>query len=258
MISSNQIKHIRFLRQKKFRDEHRQFTAEGSRLVLDLMDSRYKISGIYAEEGWIKTNQGKILEKSIPCTEIRESDMERITILSSPSPVLAIVEIPEDPVLPESVREELILALDGISDPGNLGTIIRIADWFGIGWVICSENMADLYNPKVVQASMGSIARTKVITADLLSVLPGLKEHLQVFGTFLSGENIYSTKLPSRGIIVIGNEANGITPEVSTHVNIRLTIPSFAGNGKGSSAESLNAAIATAVICSEFRRRNIV
>jgi TrmH family RNA methyltransferase len=166
------------------------------------------------------------------------------------------VHIPTIPVLPENADDNFILVLDGISDPGNLGTIIRIADWFGIRTVITSENTVDLFNPKVVHASMGSIARVEVIPADIpefLSRMPGITG---VFGAFMTGENIYSMDLPSSGIIIIGNESNGISPEVSNLVKTRMHIPSYAGPRKESFPESLNAAVATAIICSEFRRRN--
>ncbi len=257
MISINQVKFIQSLKQKKFREIHDQFIAEGSRLVLDLISSRFVVKEVFAEQQWISLNRAILGANNISFTLVSESEMSRISALSSPSPVLSIVTIPEAAELPSSFQDEIILMLDDIKDPGNLGTIVRIADWFGIGTIICSENMVDLYNPKVVQATMGSIARVKAIYANLGDFLQQIKGSTEVFGTFMSGENIYSCNLPSSGIIVIGNESNGISKEVSEYVNTRLQIPSFANNNAPSAPESLNAAVATAIVCAEFRRQGI-
>ena len=155
MLSRNQVKHVQSLRQKKFRDVHRQFLAEGSKLVTEILESSLKIINIYASADWLKYNENMLLSKKIPFLEISEGEMERITALSSPSPALAIAEIPAVSI-PPAIINDLVLVLDDIKDPGNLGTIIRIADWFGIELIICSENTVDLYNPKVIQATMGS------------------------------------------------------------------------------------------------------
>lgn len=255
MITNNQVKYIQSLKQKKFRGIHHQFVAEGSRLVLDLIHSPYKVAELFALQPWISTNQDTLTSGNIPLSVLTEKEMERISMLSSPSPVLALVNIPVKRQLPLSFDKELVLMLDDIMDPGNLGTIIRIADWFGIYSLICSENMVDLYNPKVVQASMGSLARVNVMNANLGEFLQQHKGLVNVFGTFMTGEDIFYTELPSTGIIIIGNEANGISPEVAAHINTRLSIPSFASKTTRSSPESLNVAVATAVVCAEFRRR---
>ena len=189
------------------------------------------------------------VEKVFRKEEIGEAAMARISALSSPSPVLALVRIPESRM--EAPRDGLYLALDGIRDPGNLGTILRVADWFGIDAVYASEDTVELYNPKVVQATMGAVFRVKFFVCDipsLCSSYPG-----PVYGTFLDGENMYGKELSSKGIIVIGNEANGISAATAACVSERLYIPPFPADDPGS--ESLNAAVATAVTVAEFRRR---
>ena len=187
-----------------------------------------------------------------------EDELSMITALTTPSPAFAIVSIPDTALEPGSFNRKLILALDDIRDPGNLGTIIRIADWFGISAVICSETTVDLYNPKVVQATMGSIARVPVHYTNLAGFLSGLPASLNIYGSFLEGENIYTMDLNNEGIIIIGNESKGISGSVAKFVTDKLHIPSFAaGKGPAAQAESLNASVATAILCSEFKRRNI-
>jgi RNA methyltransferase, TrmH family len=265
MLSQSQVKHISSLKVKKFREEYNQFIAEGHKLVMDLAGSDYKIAGIYASAGWIVANLALVREKNIPVFETLPREMERISALSTPSQVLAVVGIPRSlapPALGMGRGEDLILALDDIRDPGNLGTIIRVADWFGIDTVLCSENCADIYNPKVVQATMGSITRVKVVNCNLVEFLStpsgsttpsGYSKGIPVYGTFLEGEPVFSQKLSDHGIIVIGNESRGISPELVPFITHKLFIPSFGSSAAGK-AESLNASIATAIICSEFRR----
>ena len=180
--------------------------------------------------------------------------MERISNLSSTSPVLAVIEIPETPKSPALETKKLILMLDEIRDPGNLGTIIRIADWFGIETIYCSENTVELYNPKVVQATMGSVARVGVYHLDLVNLVRQKDISIQVFGACLSGENIYSCNLPKHGVILLGNEADGISEQLNSYINKRIFIPAFTNPQSSSFPESLNVASATAIICSEFRR----
>ena len=176
--------------------------------------------------------------------------MEQISALTTPNQVIGIFEIPAIKLNPESLKEELVLALDDIRDPGNLGTIIRIADWFGIKNILCSESCVDLFNPKVVQATMGSISRVNVCFGDLDRVLVKLKAYMPVYGSVLEGKDIYSLELSANGVILIGNESNGVSDSLLKLVSHEISIPNFS-----SGADSLNAAIATAVICSEFRRR---
>ena len=230
-MTASEIKYIKSLSQKKFRDEYGVFAVEGEKLVQEALKSGFEVEKVFRKE------------------EIGEAAMARISALSSPSPVLALVRIPESRM--EAPRDGLYLALDGIRDPGNLGTILRVADWFGIDAVYASEDTVELYNPKVVQATMGAVFRVKFFVCDipsLCSSYPG-----PVYGTFLDGENMYGKELSSRGIIVIGNEANGISAATAACVSERLYIPPFPADDPGS--ESLNAAVATAITVAEFRRR---
>jgi len=257
MLSRNQVKHIHSLKQKKFREIHRQFLAEGSKLILEIIESPYKVIAVYALADWLKSNENILLSKKVPFLEISEGEMERITALSSPSPALAIAEIPAMPILPVAAINDLVLVLDDIKDQGNLGTIIRIADWFGIETVICSENTVDLYNPKVIQATMGSVTRVRVAYFNLPEFLSSMDPAIKIYGTFPEGENIYSIPLDPKGIILIGSESTGISPEVAYKVTDKISIPSYSpATGRKDHAESLNASIAAAIVCSEFRRRN--
>ncbi len=255
MLSAKQVKYIHSLKQKKFREIHRQFLAEGSKLVLEILESQYKVVNVYALAEWLKINDDIFLSKKISFTEISGAEMERITTLTSPSPVLAIAEIPGTPVLPFAAVKDLVLMLDEIKDPGNLGTIIRIADWFGIETIICSENTVDLYNPKVIQATMGSVARVRVHYCNLPEFLSAVDPAIKIYGTFPKGKNIYSIPLDPKAIILIGNESSGISPGIASSVTDKISIPSYSAAGSRDHAESLNASIAAAIVCSEFRRR---
>ena len=243
MISKNQQKYIRQLEQKKYRKREGCFVAEGTKVVGDLL-KRYQPLALYATESWDAP-------KGVGYTLVSEEELQRVSFQQHPQQVLAIFPIPQ-PTDPVSLRGSLTLALDGVQDPGNLGTIIRIADWFGIDTIICSEDTADAWNPKVIQATMGSIARVNVIYANLLELLDTLPSDYPVYGTFLDGENIYTQTLLGEGLIIMGNEGNGISDAVKAKVNRRLLIPDF---HQGDTADSLNVAIATAITCSEFRRR---
>ena len=249
MITKNQIKLIRQLEQKKFRRREGLFVAEGPKVVDDLI-KRWKPEAVYATENYSPTLSDNI-------QRISEDELSRISFLQHPQQVLALFPIPEQPS-PHMVGERLqgsphplMLALDGVQDPGNLGTIIRLADWFGIDTIICSEDTADAWNPKVVQATMGSIARVNLTYTSLPEFLDTLPADIPVFGTLLDGENIYEQELSEGGIIIMGNEGNGLTEKVRRRINRRLLIPSY----RDDTAESLNVAIATAIICAEFRRR---
>ena len=231
-ITQAEIKQIRSLREKKFRDAYGLFVVEGEKMVQEALMSGFEVVRVWRRE------------------EIGDAAMERISQLSTPSPVLAVVSRPEPAgiVLPRS----LCLGLDGIRDPGNLGTILRIADWFGVETVFVSDDCVDLYNPKVIQSSMGSIFRVRVVTADLADLARRFHEAgMRVYGTFLDGNDLYREALQPEGLVVMGNEAAGIRPEAAAEVDARLWIPSFGRSG----AESLNVAAATAVTLSEFRRR---
>ena len=248
MISKNQIKYIRQLEQKKFRKREKCFVAEGPKVVGDLMQ-QYQPKAIFATDEWIKEVESYDYSK---LTTVSPDELRRISFLQTPQQVLALFPIPEQTSYLSPLTSHLYLALDSVQDPGNLGTIIRIADWFGIDTIYCSEDTADAYNPKVVQATMGSLAHVHIIYTDLLQLFDKLPKDFPVYGTLLDGNDIYQQPLSEHGIIVMGNEGNGISEAVRQRVTHRLLIPNF---HQGPSAESLNVAIATAITCSEFRRR---
>ena len=240
MLSKNQIKLITSLQQKKQRIAHQLFFAEGIKVIQELVESKLELVHLF-------TTQNDFQEVSNNKKEIvTESELKKITALATPNTCLAVFKIPNEKMILET---GLILALDAIRDPGNLGTILRLCDWFGIDQIICSKETVDIYNPKVVQATMGSIARVNLSYIDLEHFIS--QTQLPVFGTFMEGTNIYKTELPHKGIIIMGNEANGISPEIEKLVKNRLTIPRF---GTLQKTESLNVATATAIVLSEFRR----
>jgi TrmH family RNA methyltransferase len=240
MLSKNQIKLITSLQQKKQRIAHGLFFAEGIKVIQELLESKFDLVHLY-------TTQNDFQEVSNDKkTIIPESDLKKISALATPNSCLAVFKIPVEKKIKDS---GLIVALDSIRDPGNLGTILRLCDWFGMDQIICSIETVDVYNPKVVQATMGSIARVNVSYIDLESFIAQTK--LPVFGTFMDGQNIYKTNLPQEGIIIMGNEANGISLELEKLAKNRLSIPRF---GNLQKTESLNVATATAIILSEFRR----
>ena len=243
MISKNQLKYIRQLEQKKYRRREGVFVAEGTKVVGDLL-LRYRPEAVFATADWQAP-------AGITPQLVTDDELRRISFLQHPQQVLALFPLPAN-CKPSTLNLELSLALDGVQDPGNLGTIIRIADWFGISTIICSEDTVDAWNPKVVQATMGSIARVNIIYLNLPDFLDTLPADFPIYGTFLDGENIYTQQLTPDGLIIMGNEGNGISEAVRTKVNRRLLIPDF---HQGPTADSLNVAIATAITCSEFRRR---
>jgi TrmH family RNA methyltransferase len=240
MVSKNQIKLITSLQQKKFRQLHKLFIAEGVKVIQELLDSNFVLEHLYVTESIFESlnNESK--------TVITESELKKISCLSTPNNCLALFAIPETE---KPISSGLIVALDAVRDPGNLGTIIRLCDWFGVDQLWCNEQTVDLYNPKVVQATMGSLARVKVHYLDLEKEIQ--KANLPVFGTFMDGENIYQSNLPSEGILILGNEANGISTAIEKLVTSRLAIPRF---GNLQKTESLNVATATAIFLSEFKR----
>ncbi|MBP6041069.1 MAG: RNA methyltransferase [Flavobacterium sp.] len=243
MVSKNQIKLISSLHQKKQRQLHQLFIAEGIKGIQELLDAHFELDHLYTTES--------DFEKVAPAkkTLVTTADLKKISALATPNTCLAVFKIPAEKKINTS---GLIVALDAIRDPGNLGTILRLCDWFGIQQLICSRETVDLYNPKVVQATMGSIARVNVSYVDLNDFITNSK--LPVFGTFMEGEIIYTANLPQEGIIVMGNEANGISMELQGIIKNRLTIPRF---GSLQKTESLNVAAATAIVLSEFKRATL-
>ena len=240
MVSKNQIKFITSLQQKKYRYDHQLFFAEGIKVIQELLASNFELEHLYTtQEDFEEVSKERK-------THINENDLKKISALAKPNTCLATFKIPNGEKI---IEKGLILALDSIRDPGNLGTILRLCDWFGIDQLICSKDAVDIYNPKVVQATMGSIARVNVNYIDLEAFIS--QTQLPVFGTFMDGNNIYKTKLPQEGIIIMGNEANGISPELEKIIKNKLAIPRF---GSLQKTESLNVATATAIVLSEFRR----
>ena len=252
MISKNKIKYIHSLELKKNRNKEGKFVAEGHKVVDDLL-ALQDADLIVATPDWL---HGKTLTPTTEVIEVSEEELRKVSFLQHPQQVLAIFKQRRSPVPPNSFTDidcsQLNLALDGVQDPGNLGTIIRIADWFGIEHIYCSQDTADVYNPKVVQATMGSIARVKVEYGDLLAFVDSLPSDIPVYGTMLDGKSIYQEKLENRGFIVMGNEGKGISPALASRINRKLLIPNFP-EGRAT-ADSLNVAIATAITCAEFRR----
>jgi TrmH family RNA methyltransferase len=239
-ISKNQLKLITSLSQKKYRQKHQLFIAEGIKVVNELLNSSFEVEILFCADDF-KT---AISEDKI--TRISEIELKKISTLKSPNKVLGIFKIPEEKLLENS---GLILALDAINDPGNLGTIIRLCDWFGISQLVCSKDTVDCYNQKVVQASMGSLTRISIHYIDLEDYLSGT--NLPTFIADMDGENVYKTVLPKEGILILGNEANGVSEEVKKQIQRKISIPRF---GKTQETESLNVATAAAILISEFKR----
>ncbi len=240
MLSKNQVKFIRSLKKKKFRQTNQLFLAEGIKVVEELASSSFKLHKIYCTTSY--QNALKISDIQI----ITDKELSMISDFTNPNQVIGVFEMPTEK---NPQKTGLTVALDGINDPGNLGTIIRLCDWFGVEQLICSENTVDCYNPKVVQASMGSLARVAINYVDLNQFLSA--ESRMIYGTFLNGENIYDLKPEKNSVIVMGNEANGISDSIKALVKKKVTIPQF---GEQQQTESLNVAAATAIFLSEFRR----
>lgn len=250
MLSKNKLKYIHSLESKKCRNEHGVFLAEGNKLVADMLPA-FEGELILATPSWMAT-QGDIPVKELLVAD--EEDIRRASLLKNPQDVIAVFRQPGWTIESVDPARQLVLALDGIQDPGNLGTIIRLADWFGVENVVCSPDTADVFNPKVVQATMGALAHVKVHYTDLEVFLQEQKKNaIPVYGTFLDGENMYTKELAATGIIVMGNEGNGIRPSIEALITEKLFIPNFPAERETS--ESLNVATATAIVCAEFRRR---
>ena len=230
MISKNKIKLIHSLETKKGREKVGLFVAEGPKVVKDLLQAGFIAKEVFEDI----------------------EDIKEISFLQHPQSMLGVFHLPTNG-FKELSKNQLVLALDGVQDPGNLGTIIRVADWFGIKDIYCSHDTADCWNPKVVQATMGSIARVQLHYVDLNKMVESLPADFPIYATLLDGENIYKQELSHHGMIVMGNEGKGISPLLRTKINRKLYIPSYSSDGN--TAESLNVAIATSIVCAEFRRR---
>lgn len=239
MVSKNQIKLINSLQQKKYRKLHNLFIAEGKKVIQELIDADFSLEHLFA-------TKANLFDSRYNSELISDSELKKISALTTANDCLAVFKIKE---INSNSSSGLELALDNIKDPGNMGTIIRLCDWFGISKIVCTEETVDIYNPKVVQATMGSLARVEVLYTNLPNYLKATD--LEIFGTFMDGKNIYKQELPAKGIIVMGNEANGISAEIESLVTQKISIPRF---GSLQQTESLNVATATAVILSEFKR----
>lgn len=240
MLTKAEIQLYRSLGDKRERDTHGLFVAEGAKLVGEIVQSPLHIVRLMTTTNFPNAEQ------------ISVKDMERISQLKTPTDTFAVVEKPHYDLGTAHPESNLILALDGVQNPGNVGTIIRLADWFGIRDIVCSTDSADCFNPKVVQATMGAILRVRVHYANLKEYFDTIPSGTPIYGTFLEGNNLYSTSLENRGVIVMGSEGRGVSAEVAQKVTNKLFIPPYPADSQTS--ESLNVAIATAVICAEFRR----
>jgi TrmH family RNA methyltransferase len=253
-ISKNAIKSISLLQQKKYRDEQQLFIVEGDKIIKELHKSEMVIDKIVALEDWYYKNPEILNSTGAEIYVAKNVDLMRMSNFKTPNQVIAVAKYKRSKFEPIDIKNKLTIALDVIQDPGNMGTIIRLADWFGIENIICSNDSVELYNPKVIQSTMGAFIRVNVFHTDLSKFLKTAKNAgISIYGAFLDGENIYKTELKSTGIVVMGNESKGISPEIAEFVSNKLSIPSF--SILSSKTESLNVAVATAVICSEFRRR---
>ena len=240
-LTKNQQKFVKNLHQKKYRNLHHQFVAEGEKVVNELLESNFELVLLF------HTIDFKVKEN--PNTQlITDGELKKISFLKTPNKVVAIFKIPNQKF---KENNELTLVLDDVNDPGNLGTIIRLCDWFGVENLVCSKNTVDCYNAKVIQASMGSIARVNIVYTDLLLFLKNTEA--TIFTTVLNGKNVYDTTIPKKTILIMGNEANGICKEILNLNTNRITIPQF---GKYQKTESLNVATATSIMLSEYCRRN--
>jgi len=248
-LSKSKLKYIRSLKEKKYRTEHGTFIAEGNKLVNDLLPYM-KCQLLVATPAFLSGADTSDVEEII---EVNDTQLSQASFLRNPQQVLAVFYQPQSNSKVD-IDTQLALALDGIQDPGNLGTIVRLADWYGIWNIFCSHDTADIYNPKVVQATMGALARVNIHYLDLADFLKESKD-IPVYGTLLDGENIYQQKLTANGIIVMGNEGNGIRHEIEKLITHKLYIPNYPVGS--TTSESLNVAIATAIVCAEFRRRFI-
>lgn len=252
MISKALVKKISLLKSLKHRKEEGRFLVEGVKMVDELIESKRRILAIFALEDYIQDREKELKDIADEVYIVNSDELQKLSNLSTPNKVIALME--NMPIQPIEIDNKLVLALDGIKDPGNLGTIIRLADWFGIKDIICSQDTVELYNPKTVQSTMGSLFRVNVTYTSLPDYFNSLFKNCNIFGTVVQGgKNIYTQDLPNQGIIVIGSESHGISKEILPLITHRITIPCFSLDQK---IESLNASIATSIICAEFLRQN--
>ncbi len=237
---------------KKNRDREGVFVVEGPKCVGDLLETCQAMA-VIATDRWFSAHRAALTGQKCETIQVEESELQKVSFLKCPQQVVAIFKQKHTDIIPGEMANRLVLALDGVQDPGNLGTIVRIADWFGINDIVCSRDTVDIYNPKVVQSTMGSIARVNVHYTDIEKFIDAMPDATPVYGTMLEADDMYAQPLSDNGIIIMGNEGKGISQDVRKLITRGLRIPSYP---KGCpTAESLNVAIATAVVCAEFRRR---
>jgi TrmH family RNA methyltransferase len=258
MISRNQAALVRSLDRKKFREEEKCFVAEGVKVVGELLnlpaDSRFGVRALFCTEFWLSGHNEDFSNEPSEIHVITDQELQKISHLTTPNQVLALVELPDGDPLPVDFNKDLVLGLEQIQDPGNCGTLIRLAEWFGLSGLCFSPDCADIYSPKVVQASMGSVFRVSSSVCDLPGLIRSWPPEFPVYGTRLDGENVYSTGLTPNGVILMGNESRGLSGELTALVDKNLRIPGFSASE--SVMDSLNVAIAAALVCGEFRRRS--
>lgn len=252
MLSKNKIQFIRQLHHKKYRQQHRMFIVEGTRMIEELTGSTWQTVEVIATKKWL-AHCRKLVPEYVPLLEVAEKDLRRLTTFTTAPGVLAVVRMPAEAAPGADILEDYVIMLDGISDPGNLGTILRTADWFGFKNIVCSMDTVELFNPKVVQATMGALFRVNVFYVEVVEFLQQLPDDIPVTGAMLAGESLPKMDFAGKGIFVIGSESHGIRPETERLLTQRLFIPAW----QPERPESLNASIAAALICYELRRRKI-
>ncbi len=248
------MKHIRLLRQKKYRDRYNVFVAEGDKIVQELLRGTLQVEMICGLDSWVDGMQAQI-PPHVQCITVSPKELGRISTLKTPNQVLAVVKQPAYPLPQEFDGNELILMLDSIRDPGNLGTIIRTADWFGVRHIFCSPCTADVYNPKVIQASMGSFIRIKVHYQALEGLIRVVKDKLMIYGAFPEGKDVWSASLSLPAALLIGNESKGISADIASLTDHKLSIPHYHPGDGPQAAESLNAAMASGIMMACFRHK---
>ncbi len=250
-ITNNQIKFVASLKMAKFRKEHNLFVVEGEKIIAELLNGEFEIHSIYGTEEWLQENELKLEKKQLPACKVSPKELERLSGMKSPNKVLAVVKMPSQRLPQGEDFDDLILTLDKIQDPGNLGTIIRTADWFEIKHIVCSNDTVDVFNPKVIQATMGSFMRVKIHYTELsVFFTQQVPEGTKIYGALLNGKNIYNENPPRNCILLIGNESQGISREIEKFVTHKISIPAHAN----ARAESLNASVAAGILMGIFRQ----
>lgn len=252
MLTNNRIKYINSLKFPKYRKSSKQFIAEGTKTITELFESSFIVDSIYATQEWIDSQSRLLDNYNSEIIAVSPTDLLRISALTNNEEVLAIVNMPDNTPNLETIFDDLLFYFDNISDPGNLGTIIRTADWFGVKNIVCSPGSVDIYNPKTIQSTMGSILRVNVFTLGIEELIKYKPNDIEVFGTITDGDNILTSILPPKAIIVFGNESQGISLVAKQFIEKNLSIPRY--NKQSSKPESLNVAVSFALVCGEFRK----